>query len=71
MTRVILKVPDISCEHCEARVKEALRPIEGVSSVVVSIPTQEVTVDYDEQRVSLDAMKKTLANEDYPVSATR
>jgi copper chaperone len=69
MAKTILHVPDISCEHCERTVKEALRPIAGVQAVAVDIPSKRVTVDYDAAKVTVDRMKEALQEEDYPVAA--
>jgi copper chaperone CopZ len=69
MATAVLNVPDISCEHCERTVVEALRPLDGVRSVAVDIPTKRVTVDYDEARTNIDEFRRTLAAEDYPVAA--
>ena len=70
MSRVVLSVPDISCEHCQNTITKALTPVEGVRGVDVDIPTRQVTVDYDETVVSLDRMKAILEEEDYPVEST-
>jgi copper chaperone len=71
VTRAVLDVPNISCEHCERTVKHTLEPLAGVQSVRVDIPTRAVTVDYDEGAVSLGEMSAALAEEDYPVVASR
>ena len=68
---VILSVPDISCEHCEATITEALTPVDGVQSVRVDIPVKQVAVAYDEALVDVDRMKASLAEEEYPVEAAR
>jgi copper chaperone len=70
-SRVILTVPDISCGHCEATVKQALLPLAGVRAVSVDLPTKAVTVDYDAGQVDLDRLKVVLAEEDYPVATAR
>ena len=67
MDKTTLNVPDISCEHCEHAITEALTPVEGVQLVQVDIPTKLVTVTYDAEKVSLDRFKEILAEEDYPV----
>lgn len=69
MSRVVLTVPDISCSHCEATVKEALTPLAGVRTVRVDLPTKHVTVDYDAAQVDIDRLKTVLADEEYPVAA--
>jgi copper chaperone len=65
----VLTVPDISCEHCERTITNALTPVEGVRTVNVDILTRQVRVDYDETVVSIDKMKEVLQEEDYPVES--
>jgi copper chaperone len=69
MATTILNVPDISCEHCERTITNALTPIAGVRRVNVDIPGKQVRVDYDEAQVNVDAMKDVLQEEDYPVES--
>lgn len=70
MTRVVLRVPDISCEHCERTIKQALGRTAGVGAVEVDIPAKEVRVSYDEASVDLGRLKAVLQEEDYPVAST-
>jgi copper chaperone len=69
MSNVTLNVPDISCEHCERAITNALQPVEGVRTVTVDIPAKQVRVDYDEASVNLEKMKEILQEEDYPVES--
>ena len=69
MATTVLNVPDISCEHCERTITNALTPVEGIRSVNVDIPGKQVRVDYDEAQVSVDQMKVVLTEEDYPVES--
>ena len=69
MASTVLNVPDISCEHCERTITNALTPVNGVRSVNVDIPGRQVQVDYDEAQVSVDQMKHVLKEEDYPVES--
>ncbi len=71
MTRVTLSVPEISCEHCEHAITEALTPVKGVQKIQVDIPTKTVQLDFDEATLSLDRVKEILAEEDYPVAGVR
>lgn len=70
MTKTRLRVPDISCEHCQRAVTTTLTPIPGVRSVQVDLPAKEVTVEYDEAVVGLDRLSAALAEEDYPVASS-
>jgi copper chaperone len=69
MATSILNVPDISCEHCERTINNALAPIAGVRTVNVDIPGKQVRVEYDEAQVNVDKMKDVLQEEDYPVES--
>ncbi len=66
---VTLNVPDISCEHCERFITEALTPVQGVQRVQVEIPGKQVRVEYDPATVDVAKMKDFLAEEDYPVES--
>jgi copper chaperone len=65
----ILNVPDISCEHCEKTITQALSPLEGVRNVGVDIPSRQVRVDYDDTLVSVQRFQEVLAEEEYPVES--
>ena len=69
MKTVLLNVPDISCEHCERTITQALGPVEGVQGVRVDIPGRQVQVEYDETSIDVDQMKEILQEEDYPVES--
>ena len=69
MAIATLSVPDISCEHCERTVTNALRPLEGVRDVHVDVATKRVRVTYDDRVVTVDHMKRVLQREDYPVAS--
>ncbi len=69
MAQATLNVPDISCEHCQRTITNALGPVEGVRTVNVDIPSKQVNIEYDEAKVDVDRMKAILAEEDYPVES--
>lgn len=69
MAKTTLSVPDISCEHCERTITEALTPIDGVREVKVDIPSKQVNVEYDETTVDVNKFKAVLQEEDYPVAS--
>jgi len=69
MSKVVLDVPEISCEHCSQAITKALQPQEGVKNVRVDIPTQKVHLEFDEAQITLDRVKAILSEEEYPVEA--
>ena len=69
MAQTVLNVPDISCEHCQRTITNALTPVAGVRAVDVDIPARQVRVEYDESAVDVDRMQEILREEDYPVES--
>lgn len=55
-------VNGMKCPHCKANVENALNNLDGVSSAVVSLPEHNVTVNYDEAKVSEAQMKEAVDN---------
>ena len=58
--KIILPVIGMACSACSANVERCLNKIEGVREATVSLPTRTATVDYDENVVSLAAMKEAV-----------
>jgi copper chaperone CopZ len=69
VTKVVMEVPAIDCAHCAQAITGALQPQEGVASVRVDVPAQQVHLELDEQTLSVDRVKEILAAEDYEVEA--
>jgi copper chaperone len=69
MTTVVLNVPDISCEHCERAIREALAPVKGIQALDVNITAKQVHVTFDESQVATEEMKEILQREGYPVAS--
>lgn len=67
MKNVTLNVEGMSCSHCVNAVTKAVTALEGVSGVNVSLEGKTVTVDYDADQVSLDAIKEAIEEEGYDV----
>ena len=69
MATTVLNVPDISCEHCQRTITNALAPVAGIRAVDVDIPAKQVQIDYDDAEVDVEQMKEILEEEDYPVES--
>ena len=69
MATTVLNVPDISCEHCERTITEALTPVDGIQSVRVDIDAKQVAVQYDAAQVNVERMREILSEEEYPVAS--
>ena len=45
----VLKVEDLDCAHCAAKIEDAIKKLDGVNSATVSFLAQKITVDVDEE----------------------
>ncbi len=57
---VAIPVDGMSCVSCAARVKRALKKIEGVQEVEVSLERREAVVRYRPDKVSPDRLKSAI-----------
>lgn len=53
----VFKVTGMKCEHCEARVENSLKGLQGVSNAKADHNANSVSVDYDESKVTAEQMK--------------
>lgn len=68
METVTLTAPDISCEHCQRTIEQEVGSLNGVQSVSVDVPTQQVNVTYDPAHTSRDQIVAKLDEEGYPIA---
>ncbi len=67
MTTELLNVSGMTCGACVANVMRALSAVPGVSKVDVSLPRNVAEVNFDESRVSVDAMRAAVRVAGYDV----
>ena len=65
-----IKVTGMTCGGCSSNVAHALKAINGVHDVVVSLPNNEAAVRYDEQLTSPEQMKSAIKSAGYGVGVT-
>ncbi|MDR0269075.1 copper ion binding protein [Paenibacillus sp.] len=65
MKSVTLNVQGMSCNHCVIAVEGAVK--EAGAAGKVDLPGNKVTVEYDESKVSLDAIKAAIEDQGYDV----
>ena len=63
-----ISVPDISCDHCKMSIEGATAQLEGVTRSEVDIPDKSVTVEFDLDRVDLDAIVAAIEEQGYDVA---
>lgn len=66
MAQVTLQVNGMSCQHCVNAVEKALTELGAKGSVDLS--SNSVTVEYDEDKISLDAVKEAIEDQGYDVA---
>lgn len=62
-----LSVPGMSCSHCEAAIKKAVSALNGVDKVSVDLKGKKVSVDYDQEKVTLKTIKDSIEDQGYDV----
>jgi copper chaperone CopZ len=70
MQTALLKVTGMTCGGCTNKVTSALKAIDGVDDVKVSLTAGEATVQYDERRTSPDQLKSAVQGAGYAVDLT-
>ena len=68
MAEMILKAPDISCEHCQRAIEGDIGMLSGVSLVQVDIPQKLVNIHYDPQTITRDQIVAEMDEIGYPVA---
>jgi len=63
--RRVIKIPDLKCDGCVTVVEQRLRGSEGINNVVGNLDDKEIMVDYNEKTISLDKIKKLIAEAGY------
>ncbi|MEN3043520.1 MAG: heavy-metal-associated domain-containing protein [Fervidobacterium sp.] len=65
MARYLLKVPDISCNHCKMRISKALEEI-GEKNFEIRVSEKEVIIETN----NIEKVVEKLEEIDYPVEQT-
>lgn len=66
MQQATLQVNGMSCQHCVNSIEKAVKEIGG--SARVDLKNNAVTVEYDENKLSLDAVKEAIEEQGYDVA---
>ncbi|KIL34714.1 copper resistance protein CopZ [Cohnella kolymensis] len=65
MEKTTLKVQGMSCNHCVNSVEGAVKSLGA--SATVDLASNSVSVEFDESRVSLEAIKAAIQDQGYDV----
>ena len=64
-TTRMLRVPDMSCGHCEMSVQEALDELDGVERSKADHTTGRVELAYDEDKVTDESFREAIEEAGY------
>ena len=64
-TVVVTTTPIMYCENCENRIKNNIRFVKGVKKIETSVPNQTVTITYDADKNSEEAIIKSFGKIGY------
>jgi copper chaperone CopZ len=65
-----LKVTGMTCGGCSSKVTNALKAVNGVDDVIVSLATGQATVQYDEKLTSPEQLKSAVKEAGYGIVAS-
>ena len=60
-----IPVIGMACSVCSANVERKLNSLEGINSATVSLAGRTALVDYDPEKITLEAMKREISNAGY------
>lgn len=54
MVHQVIQVEGMTCGHCVETVTQAVASLEGIQKVAVDLEQNQVALDYDEEKISLE-----------------
>jgi len=67
MENITLNVKGMSCGHCVKAVEGSVGSLEGVQEVKVNLEAGQVSVAFDDAKVTVDQIKETIDDQGYDV----
>lgn len=67
MSEQVLKVPDVTCNHCVSAIEGAVGALGGVERVKVDLDRKEVGVTFDDAETTLEKIVEAIQEEGYEV----
>lgn len=69
MVTTKFNVKGMSCHHCVMAIQKAVKPIEGVESIDVSLQKGEVSITYEPSKLDITKVKEKIIEEGYEVQS--
>lgn len=64
----ILDVKGMSCSHCVHAIESSINELDGIETVNVDLPSNKVTVSFNESEVQLANVKEAIEEAGYDVA---
>jgi copper ion binding protein len=68
LTTMTVTAPDISCGNCVAHIEKDVCALAGVSGVKGDVDTKQVTITFDESKISRAQIAETMDEAGYPIA---
>lgn len=68
VTKEILKIEGMSCVSCAQTIEKSLQKVKGVKSANVNFTTEKAVVEYDDQEVIIEHLRKAVEDVGYGVT---
>ncbi len=69
MAEAVLTSEKISCGHCKMTVEGAGKSLDGLNAITADPETKKIEVSYDEDKITLEEIRKAIENAGYPTQA--
>lgn len=67
--KIIINVQDMTCSSCELKIENTLKNLDGIIEVQVSLSKAKAFITYDENKIKINDIIKTIEELGYPASA--
>lgn len=67
-TQTTLNINGMTCGGCVNSVTNALKQIDGVSNVQVSLADKNAVIDFDDSKTNVDSLKQAVEDAGYDVA---
>ena len=68
MTKTVINVEGMACEHCVNAITKAVSALSGVEKVAVDLDAKTVTVDHDPETAPVQKIKDEIEDQGYDVA---
>ena len=65
---VIISIEGMHCNHCKAKVENALKSVKGVKKIAVSLENSSAAVDYAAKKVTPVEIADAVTNAGFPAT---